>query len=113
MGEFPIIIRRVMTSHSTNVVDLNFMKKWCRLHDTAAHFEINFLEMEKVVKIAQEDTPSYQGKYKKGVGSIDIAMDYELFDEESPFPRQEENELEEDVYDALAFQTKGSHFLRN
>lgn len=40
-------------------------------------------------------------------------MTYDLFKEEPPFPRQEENEPEEDSNDAQAFQTKGGHFLRN
>lgn len=98
--------------HTANVADLNFTMNWCRLHDTAAHSEVNCLEMGKIVKIAQANAP-FQGASKKSGGSTDTAMDYNIFEEELPFPNQEENEIVEDVYDTQAFQTKGGHFLRN
>lgn len=88
------------------------MKNWCRLHDTTTHSEVNFPKMEKVVKIAQVDAP-FQGASNKSGGSTDTAMAYDIFDEELPFPNQEDNEIVEDVYDAQAFQTKGGHFLIN
>lgn len=78
--------------HIANVVDLNFMTNWYRLHDTFAHSKIIFPKMEKVVKIAQDDAQSPQGNSNKGGGSVVTTMSYELFDEESPFHRKEENE---------------------
>lgn len=88
------------------------MTNWCRLHDTMVHYEVNFQEMEKMVKIVQVDAP-FQGTSNKFGGSTDTAMAYDIFEEELPFPNQEDNEAIEDVYDAQAFQTKGGHFLRN